>query len=69
MFAIEAAKQIFVATGYTDLRKGCNGLFALVRAQRGRDASGGDLYLFSNRRHDALKIFSGIESAIWIYFA
>ena len=46
MFAIGAATQIFLATGATDLRKGCNGLFALVRARWDRDALSGDLYLF-----------------------
>jgi len=56
MFAIGAATQIFLATGATDLRKGCNGLFALVRARWDRDALSGDLYLFCNRRREALKI-------------
>lgn len=66
MFAVGAATQIFVATGATDLRKGCNGLFALVRAQWARDAMGGDLYLFCNRRRDALKIFFWSEGAMWV---
>ena len=57
MFAIGAATQIFLATWATDLRKGCNGLFALVRARWDRDALSGDLYLFCNRRREALKIF------------
>ena len=58
MFALGAATRIFLATGATDLRKGCNGLFALVRARWDRDALGGDLFLFCNRRRDTLKIFS-----------
>jgi transposase len=66
MFAIGAATQIFVATGPTDLRKGCNGLFALVRAQWDRDALAGDLFLFCNRRRDALKIFFWSEGALWV---
>lgn len=66
MFAIGAATQIFLATGATDLRKGCNGLFALVRTRWDRDALGGDLYLFCNRRRDALKIFFWSEGAMWV---
>ena len=66
MFAIGAATQIFVATGATDLRKGCNGLFGLVRAQGDRDALKGDLFLFCNRRRDALKIFFYSEGARWV---
>ena len=66
MFAIGSATQIFLATGATDLRKGCNGLFALVRTRWDRDALGGDLYLFCNRRRDALKIFFWSEGAMWV---
>lgn len=66
MFAIGAATQVFVATGATDLRKGCNGLFALVRTQWDRDALQGDLFLFCNRRRDALKIFFYAEGAMWV---
>lgn len=66
MFAIGAATQIFLATGATDLRKGCNGLFALIGPRWGRDALGGDLFLFCNRRRDALKIFFWSEGAMWV---
>ncbi len=66
MFAIGAATQIFLATGATDLRKGSNGLFALVRTRWDRDALGGDLYLFCNRRRDALKIFFFAEGTMWV---
>ena len=66
MFAIGAATQIFLATGVTDLRKGCNGLFALVRARWERDALGGDLDLFCNRRRDGLKIFFWSQGAMWV---
>lgn len=66
MFAIGAATQIFLATGATDLRKGSNGLFALVGARWGRDALGGDLFIFCNRRQDALKIFFFAEGAMWV---
>lgn len=66
MFAIGSATRIFVATGSTDLRKGCNGLYALVRAQADQDALSGDLFLFCNRRRDALKIFFWSEGALWV---
>jgi transposase len=66
MFAIGAATPIFLATGATDLRKGSNGLFALVGARWGRDALGGDLFIFCNRRQDALKIFFFAEGAMWV---
>ena len=66
MFAIGSATQVFLATGATDLRKGCNGLFALIGARFDRDALGGDLFLFCNRRRDALKIFFWSQGAMWV---
>lgn len=66
MFAVGAASRIFLATGATDLRKGCNGLFALVRARWESDALNGDLFMFCNRRRDALKIFFWSEGAMWV---
>ncbi len=67
MFAIGAATQVFLATGVTDLRKGANGLYALIQSQwANRNALGGDLYLFCNRRRNALKIFFWSEGAMWV---
>lgn len=67
MFAIGAATRIFLATGVTDLRKGANGLYALILAQwPGNNPLGGDLFLFCNRQRDALKIFFWSEGAMWV---
>lgn len=40
----------------TDLRKGYNGLFALVRDELARDPLSGDLFLFVNRRRSGCKV-------------
>ncbi|HVJ11194.1 MAG TPA: IS66 family insertion sequence element accessory protein TnpB [Burkholderiales bacterium] len=40
----------------TDLRKGYNGLFGLVKSGFLRDPLSGDLYLFVNRKRDACKV-------------
>ena len=66
MFAIGSATQIYLATGATDLRKGFNGLYAQIKTKWERDPLGGDLYLFCNRRKDALKIFFWSEGAMWV---
>ena len=66
MFAIGAATQIFLATGATDLRKGFNSLYALIGSRWQSDPLNGDLYLFCNRRRDALKIFFWLEGAMWV---
>ena len=66
MFAIGAATRIFLATGATDLRKGCDGLHGLVGTRWGHDPLSGDLFVFCNRRRDALKIFFWSEGARWV---
>lgn len=40
----------------TDLRKGYNGLYALVRDELARDPMSGDLFLFVNRRRTGCKV-------------
>jgi transposase len=48
--------RVFAYPGFTDLRKGYNGLYGLVERELGRDVLGGDLYLFVNRRRNGCKI-------------
>lgn len=40
----------------TDLRKGYDGLYGLVKTGLGRDPLSGELFLFVNRRRDACKV-------------
>ena len=67
MLAIGAAAGIYLATGVTDLRKGHNGLYAHIQSRwAGRDPWNGDLFVFCNRRRDALKIFFWDEGTMWV---
>lgn len=55
MFGLSGAKKILLFTGETDLRKGYDGLAALVSAA-GENVYGGDLYVFVSRRRTSVKI-------------
>ena len=55
MFGVGAATRIYVATGATDMRKGFNGLYGLVRDQLLCDPLSGHLFLFANAQHNRLK--------------
>ena len=58
MFAIGPATGVHLATGVTDLRKGFNGLYSAIKHGLGRDAlTGGEAFVFCNRRRDTVKIF------------
>ena len=66
MFGVGAATRIYVATGATDMRKGFNGLYGLVRDQLLCDPLSGHLLLFSNAQHNRLKIIFWDRSGFWV---
>jgi hypothetical protein len=55
MFGLSASKRILLFTGETDLRKGYDGLAALVSAA-GENVYGGDLFVFVSSRRTSAKI-------------
>ncbi len=48
--------RIWVAAGVTDMRRGFDGLAALVQQQLGHDPFSGALFIFRGRRGHLLKI-------------
>jgi len=55
VFGVGAATRIYLAPGATDMRKGFNGLYGLVRDQLLCDPLSGHLFLFSNAQRNRLK--------------
>ena len=56
MIALPAGVQVWLAAGATDLRKGFDGLAALVQQRLAEDPFSGQLFVFRGRRGDRLKI-------------
>jgi IS66 Orf2 like protein len=54
MLSFSGSLKVFVAVEACDMRKGFNGLHALVTERLGEDPRQGALFLFSNRRHSRL---------------
>ena len=52
---ITGADQVYIACGYTDLRKGIDGLARLVQQQFELDPFTNTLFLFCGRRRDRIK--------------
>ncbi|AHF10480.1 IS66 family insertion sequence element accessory protein TnpB [Dehalobacter restrictus] len=52
---ITAAKEIYIACGYTDMRKSIDGLAALVQETFGIDPFASSLYLFCGKRRNRIK--------------
>jgi transposase len=66
MFAVGPATKIFLATGATDMRKGFNGLYAMIEYTLRSEPLSGHLYVFCNRRRDCLKIFVFDGTGMWV---
>jgi transposase len=66
VFGFGAATRIYLATGATDMRKGFNGLYGLVRDRLQCDPLSGHLFLFSNAQRNRLKILLWDGTGLWI---
>ena len=66
MFGLGAATRIYLAAGSTDMRKGFEGLYGLVRDQLGLDPLSGHLCLFCNKGRNRLKVLYWDGSGLWI---
>ena len=66
VFGIGAATRIYLALGATDMLKGFNGLYGLVRDRLLCDPLSGHLFLFSNAQRNRLKILFWDQSGLWV---
>jgi len=66
MFSIGSATHIYVAAGSTDMRKGFEGLFGLVRDRLQCDPLSGHVFLFSNAQRNRLKLLFWDGSGLWV---
>lgn len=66
MIGLESGRAIYLATGVTDLRRGVNGLYALILEHLAQEPLSGALFVFCNRRADAVKIFCYDEGGVWV---
>jgi len=66
VFGFGPATRVYVATGATDLRKGFNGLYGLVRDRLECDPTSGHVFLFTNARRNRLKLVVYDGSGLWM---
>ena len=61
MIDLSSIKKYYIACGYTDLRRGIDGLAQIVTLQYGYEINENSLFLFCGRRTDRIKAlwFSG----------
>ena len=66
MFGLGAATRVYLAVGRTDMRKGFNGLFGLVRDRLQCEPLSGHVFLFCNGQRNRLKLVFWDGSGLWV---
>jgi transposase len=66
VFGFGPATRIYLAVGATDMRKGFEGLFGLVRDRLQCEPLSGHVFLFCNGRHNRLKLLVFDGSGLWV---
>ena len=68
MLSFHDGIRIYAYTRPTDMRKGVNGLSAIIRDELKTDPTNGSLFLFINRRRDRLKLMHFANGGFWLYY-
>ena len=68
MLSIPRTTRVFLATDPTDMRKGFDGLFAIVESVITEDPFSGHLFVFRNRRRDRLKVLWWDRDGLAIFY-
>ncbi len=66
MFGFGAATRIYLAPGATDMRKGFEGLYGMVRDRLQCDPLSGHVFLFANARRNRMKLVFWDGSGLWV---
>ena len=66
MFGLGPATRVYLAIGATDMQKGFEGLYGLVRDRLGLEVQTGHLFLFSNARRNRLKVLYWDGNGLWV---
>lgn len=68
MIGLPAGTRIWLVAGATDMRKGFDGLSALVQTALGDDPFSGQLFVFRGRRGDRVKVLWWDGQGLCLYY-
>ena len=66
MLSFAGSVRVFLAVEPTDMRKGFEGLYALVGERLCEEVRSGALFIFTNKRHTRLKVLYFDGSGLWL---
>lgn len=67
MLGLPSNTGVWIAAGVTDMRKGMDGLAALVQTVLGERPFSGDVFVFRGKRRDLLKLLWGSGEGMNLY--
>lgn len=68
MIPANGSRKVYLACGFTDMRKQINGLAALVQYQFELDPFSTALFVFCNRKREKLKILQWDQAGFWLHY-
>jgi transposase len=68
MFALSPENRFHLYSQPTDMRKSFDGLSGLVQNILGRNPSGGDVFIFINKRRDKIKLLHWQGAGFILYY-
>ncbi len=68
MLSLKNDNEIYLACGYTDMRKSINGLCEIVQSEFNLDPFVTAYFVFCNRQKNRLKILTWEENGFWLHF-
>ena len=68
MFALTSSHHYHLYRGPCDMRKSFDGLAGLVRDELGHEPTGGDVFIFINRRRTHLKLLQWQRGGFVLYY-
>lgn len=68
MFNEYRIDQVYLATGFTDLRKSITGLSLIVQEKFNLDPFSRNLYVFCNKSKDKIKILEWSSTGFWLHY-
>jgi transposase len=68
MLSIPAGVRIWLVAGLTDMRRGLDGLSALVQTQLSKDVLSGQMFIFRGRRGDRVKILWADPEGMCLFY-
>ncbi len=60
-------RNCYLRPGFTDLRRGMNGLMQIAMGEMDLDPLGGDLFLFCGRSHRMIKMLWWAGDGFWLF--